>query len=152
MKKKHDMKDMMPYASDYDTSDDLDDPDDIEELTKAVSNNTDIARAMIELFKDTIKKDAKRFDIDLRTRLYWKGVKGHSIIQFLQSIDIEETKRPGKSALTLAEGLDVLSVSLKRHSVSFEGKSRHEIVELFKSELANKQLSGGIGQLFMPRG
>ena len=106
--------------------------DTLEELTNKVSQNSDIGRAMQEFFKDEIDSDSgfAKHDIDLRSRLIGNAIRGHSVINFLGSLEVLET--PYKESL--AEGLNILSISLKRHVISHEGKSRQEIIDLFKSQ------------------
>ena len=89
---------------------------------------------MEEFFKDKIDFVDNLHDIDLRSRLVPKSIRGHSVINFLMSISVKEAK--GRS---LAAGLAPLSISLKRHVLSHVGKSRQEIIDLFKSQNEAKQ-------------
>lgn len=103
-----------------------------------LEEKSDMVHAMKELFKE--EKNA----IDLRTRLISVAVKSHSIISFLNSYkvnEVRESKARKKPSLFLDALL--LSVEMKRHLVSLDGKSRSEIVELFKSDLTNRLTSGG---------
>lgn len=114
------------------------DTDDIlKQLQSHVSSDTDISKAIIEFFKDEWGKDenADTHSVDLRSRLIARAVRGHSVISFLQSIHIPEVPREE----SLAEGLDTLSISMKRHVISLTGKSREELINLFKASVeANK--------------
>lgn len=120
----------------------------LEALNKALGNeSSDIKYAMLELFKDEFNKDKKKHDTDLRTRLIQKEVRSLSVISFLQSIQLKEATESTGFVNTLADGLDELAVSLKRHKISLMGKSREEIVELFKSQLENEKNKSGGGML-----
>lgn len=106
-------------------------------INSQLNTDTDISKAIIEFFKDEWGKDENEdtHSVDLRSRLIGRAVRGHSVITFLQSIHVPEVPRNE----TLAEGLDTLSVSMKRHVISFMGKSREELINLFKaSGEANK--------------
>lgn len=132
--------------------------DDINESEIAAINKamggeeSDIKYAMIELFKDKFNKERTKHDTDLRTRLLQKEVRSLSIISFLQSIAfIEAPINSNGNFQSLADGLDELAVSLKRHKISLNGKSRGEIVELFKSQLENEQKKNNIlNRMFSP--
>lgn len=121
-------------------------------LSKALgAEESDIKYAMIELFKDNFNNERTKHDTDLRTRLLQKEVRSLSIISFLQSISFSEAPNVGICKQSLADGLDELAVSLKRHKISLNGKSREEIVELFKSQLENEQKKGGFfNRMFQP--
>lgn len=105
------------------------------ELEDKLSTKSDIMEGLGHLFKDAINKKEAKHDIDLRSRLVAKACRGHSVINFLQSIKIEELGNKS----SLADGLDVLSISLKRHVVSLKGLSREEIINLFKADASAKQ-------------
>lgn len=120
-----------------------DDFNDEQELVNALQEKSDIDKAIGELFKDGFKdSNKKEHDIDLRTRLLGIDIKNLSIIAFLQSIDVEEYTGKGDRP-NLATGLNVLSMALKRHKVSLEGKSREEIVRLFQENNALKNVNTG---------
>lgn len=109
---------------------------------------SDIKYAMQELFKD--KKEANNFfSVDLRTRLRQKEVRSLSIISFLQSINLEESNN--KITPTLCDGLENLALAIKRYKISLDGKSREEIVELFKANLENEKKQGFFGGMFQPQ-
>ena len=109
---------------------------------------SDIKYAMLELFKDNKEKN-NFFSVDLRTRLIQKEVRSLSIISFLQSINLEESNDSPKPSL--CDGLDMLALALKRYKISLEGKSRQEIVELFKANLENEKKTGFFNGLFKPQ-
>lgn len=118
----------------------------IKQVENKISSNTDIVKAMEEFFKDELDKIDKLHSIDLRSRLTAKAVRGHAVINFLESIKVEEANN-----LSLGIGLETLSMSLKRHVLSLEGKSRGEIIELFKARM--EQLNPKINQMWgqMPK-
>jgi len=124
--------------------------DDIEATLNALGDklnqNSDIARAMEEFFKDKIDNNLNLHDIDLRSRLVGRAIRGHSVINFLMSCIVDETK----DSSSLADGLGVLSISLKRHVLSLEGKSRMEIIDLFKSNMDAKRLQGNNFNMMAP--
>lgn len=113
----------------------------LEKISQGISQNSDIAKAMEEFFKDEIDNKGYLNDIDLRTRLTGRAARGHSTINFLRAIKVQET--PEKSSL--AEGLHILSISIKRHMLSHQGKSRQEIIDLFKSNAEAKKMSNNFG-------
>lgn len=115
--------DMTPIKKEQSMSDMLN------ELEGKLSNQTDIGKAMDEFFKDTVDKETAYGSIDLRSRLGARAIRGHSVINFLGAIKVEEHK----NRESLSEGLHILSVSMKRHVLSHQGKSRQEIIDLFKS-------------------
>lgn len=119
--------------------------DEVKELFSGQQSDSDIKEGIKELFKDKWDDKTKQHDIDLRTRLDRVEVRNMSIVSFLQSIDIPEGKiidDNGEEFMpNLATGLDILAKSIKRHKISLDGKSREEIVELFKThnELKDKK-------------
>lgn len=107
------------------------------QLEDRISGNSDIAKAMENFFKDKLDTSGCQHDIDLRSRLTAKAVRGHSVINFLSGIKVTEADN-----CSLASGLDIFSISLKRHVLSLDGKSRTEIIELFKANIdATKPIS-----------
>lgn len=113
------------------TTDDM-----IKELENKMTERSDVNLAIEQIFLDTIDKEDKLHKIDLRSRLTSKAVRGHSVINFLESVKLEELNLKN----SFCDGLDALSISLKRHVVSHKGLSREEIIKLFttNNEL-NKQ-------------
>lgn len=110
-------------------------------LESKVNSSTDIGKAIEEFFRDHFTKpkiiEDDTHTVDIRSRLVPKASRGHSVITFLASTHVNEAKNS-----SLAEGLGVLSVSLKRHVISIEGKSRGELIELFKAQTeSNKPLT-----------
>lgn len=104
----------------------------LEGLESKLNSSSDIGKAMEEFFRDKKSNNPESLndhDIDLRSRLIAKAIKGHSVINFLASFVVKEA-----SDQSLADGLGILSVSLKRHVLSHEGKSRQEIIDLFKAQ------------------
>lgn len=109
----------------------------LKNLKSQVNSETDIGKAIVEFFKDEWGKDDNEdtHSVDLRSRLVGRAVRGHSVITFLQSIHPKELNKD----LSLADGLDTLSVSMKRHVISLKGLSREELINLFKASVeANK--------------
>jgi hypothetical protein len=102
--------------------------DQLKALEGQLSSNSDIVKAMEEMFKDVLDKIDKLHSIDLRTRLVGSAVRGHSIINFLASLKVKEADNQ-----SLAPNLEVFAISLKRHMISHQGKSRAELIELFKT-------------------
>ena len=126
--------------------------DDINDVANLMKESSDVETAILELFKDDYKEGKKKHDTDLRTRLNKREVTGLSVISFLQNVSNEEVKiKKGRSnikkSVSLAEGLEDLSTSLKRHKISLDGKSREEIVKLFQADLSNKKDMGFGGKL-----
>lgn len=107
-----------------------DDSDLLSGLENTLKQNSDMAKAMEEFFKDKADVETTQHSIDLRSRLMARAVQGHSVINFFDSIKVTEAK----DMPSLAEGLSTLSISLKRHVLSFEGKSRSEIIALFQAQ------------------
>lgn len=120
--------------------------DAIAELSAKMESKSDITHGLDQLFKDYINKDEGKHDIDLRSRLIAKAARGHSVINFLQTIKVKEAHD-----CSLADGLDVLSLSLKRHVVSLKGLSRQEIIDIFKAEASSRQSKADFN-LFQPIG
>jgi len=116
----------------------------IEELNKTIKDLSDMSKAMEELFKDHIDYAGNNHDIDLRSRLTAPAIRGHAVINYLGYIKVDEI--PGRPSL--AEGLQKLSISLKRHVLSLDGKSRIEITDLFRiNNEANRPPQAGINLL-----
>lgn len=118
--------------------------DTINELNRTIKELSDMSKAMEELFKDNIDYKGNNHDIDLRSRLIAPAIRGHSIINYFGCIKVEEIHgRP-----SLADGLQKLSISLKRHALSLDGKSRLEITDLFRiNNEANRPPQAGINLL-----
>jgi len=126
----------------------MDDSELLDGLESKLNQSSDVGKAMEEFFKDKAdENDESHHSIDLRSRLVAKSVKGHSVINFLSSIIVAETK----DKVTLAEGLGVLSISLKRHALSHEGKSRQEIISLFQAQSEAMKHKANFN-IFQPQG
>lgn len=112
-----------------------DSKNELKELMGAQSSDTEVTEAMKELFKDKFDPTTKQHDIDLRTRLDRVEIRAMAIVSFLQSIDVDEAPvMDNGQKPNLATGLDVVTRSIKRHKISLQGKSRQEIVDLFRAK------------------
>lgn len=119
----------------------------LKELEEKIKEVSDIAQAMKEFFRDDLDTSENAMhSIDLRSRLVAKSVRGHACVNFLMCMIVDETRNKN----SLADGLEPLSISLKRHVVSFEGKSRQEIIDLFKADTEAKKQNASFN-MFAPQ-
>lgn len=116
----------------------------LENIGDRVSQKTDMSKAIEEFFKDKIDENKNHHDIDLRSRLTARAVRGHSVINFLEHFHVKEANN------NLAHGLQPLSISLKRHVLSYLGESRKEIIDLFKADAESRKTSNSFS-LFQPQ-
>lgn len=122
--------------------------EDIDQLKQSLTNDTDISKAILELFKDD-GDNLEKHPIDIRTRLIQPEIAAMSLTNYLDSIIIQGT-RPRKQLLnkksglpinTLGMNLNILMNNLKRHKLSFLGKSREEITRVITAKFDNQQFN-----------
>jgi hypothetical protein len=137
--------------------------DDISSLEQALKKDTDISIGIRELFRDSIGLNDTNLDhhpVDIRTRLVMNEIRAMSVTNFISGVSIKNLK-PSKNIKekdikdvaydeeSLALGLNCLMHNIKRHKISFEGKSRNEIIEMIKGSLEQKKPQG-LASLFQP--
>lgn len=143
--------------------------DEISEIEKSLSNDTDIGIGIKELFKDGFKDNDKDnldcHDVDIRTRLNHDEIRSMSITNFLStikvsglrpSIDIRKNRISRENRknddVSIALGLDILMFNIKRHKISERGASRKEITDILQNTLEFKRRSGLFGGFFGKKG